>query len=117
PARRRVKETGSLAAKDLQGQLGKGVAGKRKEARHRYTCIAPSLLASEQVDDRQRLVGPRKGVEMLRIDLADLGLELSDLDEKVRRQVSERDEALLELHSVVRDRDEEVGAGVGVDDR
>ena len=52
-----------------------------------------------------------------RVDLAELGFELSDFQEQVRRKMRERDEAFLDLDSPVGKRDEEVGPGVGIDDR
>jgi hypothetical protein len=52
-----------------------------------------------------------------RVDLAELRLELSGLDDEVPREVEERDVALLDVDALVREGEEQVRARVRVDDR
>ena len=52
-----------------------------------------------------------------RVDLADLLLDLADLRQQPAGKRREREEALLDLDALGRERQEEVGARVGIDDR
>jgi hypothetical protein len=115
--RGRVEEVVDVAGEDLSVDLGERVAGQLDQLGDRGARVRPPLLAPEQVDDGERLVRPRQHVEVQRVDLSELGLELPGLHDEVPGEVEERDVALLDVDALVREREEQVGARVRVDDR
>src|SRR6266545_1514350 len=115
-ALRRLEKTFCVAAEDLQRAFGEHVS-HREELGHRDAGADPPLLAAEEVDDRQRLVGPGEDVPVERVDLAEGGAHPAGLDQKLRGERGERGETFLDVDAFRAEGDEEVGARVGVDDR
>ena len=93
------------------------IHGLRDQPRRRDAGVGDAFFAARQVVGDEGTIGPRNHVAVERVHLAERRAHLSDLDEQPAWNRGEREEALLEIDALLPERHEEVGAGVGIDDR
>src|SRR2546425_13107365 len=87
------------------------------EARDRNARIVDAIFAAHEVVDDQRPIRPRQDMIVKPVHLAERRAHLADLREQTAWQLRKGEEALLEVDTFLAKRNEEVRAGVRIDDR
>ena len=103
------RNTWPVASRNSQGF---GISRATREAG-----VADAFFAADQVVGHERTIGPRQQVRVQGVDLAERRAHLADLREQSAGQRRKRDEPFLELDALLAKRQEEIGAGVRIDDR
>ena len=85
------------------------------QPRHRNAGVADAIFAAHEVAGDERPVGPRQHVIVQGVHLAERRPHLADFRQQAAGQRGERDEAFFEIDALFAERNEEVGARVGID--
>ena len=106
----------AVAAEDLRGAFQEEALGRGKNAAERQARVVDAVFAAHQILGDQRPVDPGQHVVVQRVDLAEGRAHLADFELQSGGQRGEGDVALFQIDALLAEGEEEIGAGVGVDD-
>ena len=111
----RVEDLVGVAAEYLAGRFEKQ-PWVRNQPGNRDPRVVDAVLAAHEVPGGERPIGPRQDMRVKRVDLAERRALLAHLHQQPARERGERDEAFFDADAGLAEREEEVGARVGIDD-
>ena len=116
-ALRGMEDIAGVSTKQLAGSFQKDPLRGGQDAFNGEARVVDTVLARDQVVTHQRALDPGQNMVMHRVDLAEGGAHLTHLRHEAAGQSRESDVAFLQVHAFLAKGNEEVAAGVGIDDR
>src|SRR6266446_2581733 len=92
------------------------VLRRRQEAREEEAGVVDAVLPADQIIGDERPVNERQGVIVNGVDLAKVSARLADLQQQASGERREGDVSLFNVHTRFAERQEGIGARVGIDD-
>src|SRR5437588_3134189 len=114
---RTLEHIGRVATKELAGAFEKQSFWRRQNASDGEAGVVDAILASDQIAAHHRPIDPGQHVIVQRIHFAKCGAHLSRLRYDATRKGGEGYESLLQIDALFAEREEEIAARVGINNR
>ena len=111
-----LEEAGGVAAENLRGAFEEPVLWSGQNAGEGEAGVVDAIFAADEIHGGEGTVNEAESMVVDGVDLAEAGAHLADSGDEAGREPGEGDVALFDIDAGFAEREEEIAAGVGVND-